>query len=109
MKPSTKPSVALQKRLMTRKRLVVISILAALVAAFVLFSSHGLLARWSLSAQQSTLHAEITHLRQLEDSLRTVIHQLKTDTLLIERLARERYGYVRKGEQIYIIKTEHEE
>lgn len=104
-----KPSVAFQKRLMTRKRLVVISLLAALLGAFVLFSSHGLLSRWSLSSQQSTLEGQISELRQLEDSLRTVIHQLKTDTLLIERLARERYGYVRKGEQIYIIKSENEE
>lgn len=104
-----KPSVAVQKRVMTRKRLIVIGTLAALVAAFVLFSSHGLLSRWSLVAQQSELNGEIAHLRQLEDSLRTVIHQLNTDTLLIERLARERYGYVRKGEQIYIIKAENQE
>lgn len=91
---------------MTRKRLAVIGGLVAAVLAFVLFSSHGLIARWSLTGKASSLNDEITHLQHLEDSLRTVIHQLKTDTVLIERLARERYGYARKGEQVFIIKTD---
>lgn len=107
-----RPSVASQKRLMTRKRLIVIGALTATIIAFVLFSSHGLLSRWRLSDERSSLSEEITDLRATEDSLRTLIRELRDDTLYIERLARERYGYLRPGERVYIIKrdtTEDEE
>lgn len=42
-----------------------------------------------------------------EDSLRSVIKSLESDTTIIERLARERYGYVRPGEQVFIIGNSH--
>ena len=58
-----RPSVATQKRLMTRKRLIVIGLLTATIIAFVLFSSHGLLSRWRLSDQRSDLVEEIDALR----------------------------------------------
>jgi len=101
-----KPSVASQKRLMTRKRLIVIGVLTATIVVFVLFSSHGLLSRWRLTSERSDLQTEIEQLRAREDSLRSVISALQTDTLQIERLARERYGYIRPGERVYIIKRD---
>jgi cell division protein FtsB len=101
-----RPSVATQKRLMTRKRLLVIGILSATIIVFVLFSSHGLLSRWRLTGERNDLVEDIDRLRASEDSLRTMIVNLKDDTLQIERLARERYGYIRPGERVYIIKRD---
>ncbi len=101
-----KPSVATQKRLMTRKRLIVIGVLTATIVVFVFFSSHGLLSRWRLTSERSDLQTEIGQLRGREDSLRSVISALQTDTLQIERLARERYGYIRPGERVFIIKRD---
>lgn len=91
---------------MTRKRLIVIGLLTATIIVFVLFSSHGLLSRWRLSDQRADLVEEIDELRATEDSLRALIHDLREDTLKIERLARERYGYVRPGERVYLIKRD---
>jgi cell division protein FtsB len=45
-------------------------------------------------------------MRRVEDSLRAAIRHLETDTTEIERLARERYGYVREGEEVFIIKRD---
>ena len=52
------------------------------------------------------MSSEITSFRATEDSLRGLIHDLQHDTLKIERLARERYGYLRPGERVYIIKRD---
>lgn len=101
-----RPTLANQKRVMTRKRMLVIGILSAAIIAFGLLSNHGLLSRWSLSSEQSTLSGEITNLRMREDSLRGLIHSLEQDTLAIERLARERYGYIRPGERVYRIQRD---
>jgi len=99
-----KQVVANQKRLMTRKRLLVIGTLSTILLAFVLFSSHGILSRFRISSDASSLRDAKTELRHEEDSLRNEIERLKNDTLEIERLARERYGYVKPGEKVYLIK-----
>lgn len=96
-------NIAAERRGMTRRTLSIIGVLTAIILGFVLFSSHGLIARLRLSADASSLQSEISSMKATEDSLRAVIHTLETDTLEIERIARERYGYVRPGEQVYII------
>lgn len=99
-----KPTLALQKKVMTRKRLIITAVFTGAIILFVLFSSHGLLSRWSLNDDRSDLQAQVDRLKHTEDSLRTLIKHLETDTLEIERLARERYGYVRPGEKVYMIR-----
>ncbi|GMV53489.1 MAG: hypothetical protein AMXMBFR68_12810 [Ignavibacteria bacterium] len=92
---------------MTRRMLVVISISVAIILVFVFFSSHGLLTRWRLSSTREMLIEQRGSLLGTEDSLRSVIKSLESDTTIIERLARERYGYVRPGEQVFIIGNSH--
>lgn len=99
-----KQVVAIQKKRMTRKRLLVIGTLTSIVLAFVLFSSHGLLSRMRISSEANGLRSTQTQLRHEEDSLRREIKKLQSDTLEIERLARERYGYVRPGEKVFLIR-----
>lgn len=91
---------------MTRQRLMVIGILTVIVALFVLFSSYGVFTRFGLESDKGTLNARIATERHIEDSLRTEMHRLATDTTEIERLAREKYGYVRTGEEVFIIKRD---
>jgi len=91
---------------MTRKRAIIIGMLITIVAAFVLFSDHGLLQRVSLQSEQANLETKFNEMRQVEDSLRGVISNLQTDSTEIERLARERYGYVRANEEVFIIKRD---
>lgn len=97
-----------QKKLMTRKRLIVIGILTAAILAFVIFSSHGILSRVGIASDAAQLRQTLSKMKHEEDSLRADIIKLQYDTLEIERLARERYGYVRLGEKVFVIKREQE-
>ncbi len=91
---------------MTRKRLVLIGALTVIVAVFVLFSQYGVVTRVGLASDTTDLSVVLSQQRGVSDSLRKVIRKLETDTTEIERLARERYGYVRPGEEVFVIKTD---
>ncbi len=101
-----KVNTAQVQRVMTRKVLIVTSIAIAVILAFVLFSSHGLVSRWSLSSEHADLTQQIEQLRTTEDSLRKALQILTTDTAVIERIARERYGYIKPGEKVYVIEQD---
>lgn len=95
-----------QKNTMTRKRLVLIVALTVTVAVFVLFSQYGVVTRVGLASDTTDLSVVLEQQRMVSDSLRNVIRKLETDTTEIERLARERYGYVRPGEEVFVIKSD---
>lgn len=99
-------NAAAERRGMTRRTLIIIGALTAVLVAFVLFSNYGLITRLQLSAESTSLQNDFDQMKNTEDSLRQVINTLETDTLEIERLARERYGYVKQGEQVFIIDKE---
>lgn len=101
-----KVGVATQKKTMTRKRLIVIVVLTTIVVAFVLLSPYGVFTRVKLEGDVDALNVRITEARYSVDSLRGIVKRLETDTTEIERLARERYGYVRPGEDVYIIRRD---
>jgi cell division protein FtsB len=86
------------KRGMTRKRLFTIAGLTLVVIVFVLFSNYGVITRLSLMLEQT-----MTTLKATSDSLRRQVRILETDSTEIERLARERYGYIRPNEEVFII------
>ena len=73
---------------------------------FVLFSKRGIIARVGLEMEKQTMPAEIAQVRQQQDSLRIIIQRLQSDTTLIEKLAREKYGMVRPGETVYRVEQE---
>ncbi|HLP29121.1 MAG TPA: septum formation initiator family protein [Candidatus Didemnitutus sp.] len=100
------PAVQVQKRVMTRKRIFIIGGMTLAVVAFVLFSPYGVLTRLQLTGEVSSLEVTTTRMKGVEDSLRTAVKRLHTDSTEIERLARERYGYVRPGEEVFIIKRD---
>lgn len=101
-----KPGVAVQKQRMTRKRLIVIALLSGVVVVFVLLSPYGILTRLRLEGEHADLVQQVAEAKKQSDSTRTIVKRLQTDTLEIERLARERYGYIRAGEEVYIIKRD---
>lgn len=101
-----KPAVQAQKRVMTRKRLLIVGGMTLAVIAFILFSPYGIITRFSLTREAASLQQDVEAMRRVEDSLRAAIKHLETDTTEIERLARERYGYVREGEEVFIIKRD---
>ena len=53
--------------------------------------------RVDLAAEQ----AEVARLRAANDSLRALVDSLENDPVMLERLARERFGLIRDGEVLY--------
>lgn len=91
------------KRGMTRQRLFTITGLTLVVVAFVLFSNYGIVTRLSLMSEADQLEQTMTALKATSDSLRRQVRILESDSTEIERLARERYGYIRPNEEVFII------
>lgn len=73
---------------------------------FGLFSGYGAITRWGLEAECSTLREQIKGEKTIADSLRMYARALLYDTLEIERIARERYGMIKSGEEVYIIRKQ---
>ncbi len=67
-----------------------------------LFSGEmGLPRYWAMRTQADRLERELMALRGENASLRKDIGRLQRDPAKIEQLARERLGFVRKGETVY--------
>ncbi len=61
----------------------------------------GLPRYWSMLRELDRTQEEIVSLEQSNAALREKIHRLESDLFTLERLARERLGYVREGETVY--------
>jgi cell division protein FtsB len=65
------------------------------------FGQMGLLQYFSMRDYAQQLEVEIQDLQRATKALRGDIDRLEHDPVKIEQLARERLGYVRKGETVY--------
>ena len=77
---------------------------AALLVAgyYALFGGeHSLLDLRRTRAERETEAAELERLKLANDSLKALVDSLETDPVMLERLARERFGMIRKGEVLY--------
>lgn len=73
---------------------------------FGLFSGYGALTRSRLESDCNDIHIQIEAQKSTADSLRRYTKALLYDTIEIERIARERYGMIKPGEKVYIIRKE---
>jgi cell division protein FtsB len=71
-----------------------------LLASF-FFDEMGLPRYLSMLRHAQQLEQEIRDLRQTNEQLRTELSRAQHDPARMEELARERLGYVRKGETVY--------
>ncbi len=71
------------------------------VLFFLAVNQHGLLRLWRLQREQERLEVEIALLRERSADLRQVRTHLENDMLYIERLVREKYRMVKKGEKVF--------
>ena len=76
---------------------------ALLVAGYyaVFGGEHSLLDLLRTRAERETEAVELERLRQANDSLKALVDSLESDPVLLERLARERFGMIRDGEVLY--------
>jgi len=56
---------------------------------------------WKLRGQEREEKAAVTDLRRTVDSLDKVLKGVQTDPKVQERIAREQYGMIRRGEFLY--------
>lgn len=89
-----------------RVRKYIVTLLILLFVSFAFFSDYGIINTVKLQHVQSGLHKRIVRGTSITDSLKNHIIRLHTDTLFIERVAREKYGLVKRGETVFIINEE---
>ncbi|MGB9771898.1 MAG: FtsB family cell division protein [Candidatus Kapaibacteriota bacterium] len=77
--------------------------LVALGVYHLVFSNFGFLNKRKLEKEKKELLNEIKNELNIRDSLENRIKMLETDSLEIEKVAREKYGLVKEGEEIYAI------
>jgi cell division protein FtsB len=76
------------------------------VLLFISLNQHGLLRLYRLHAEQTRLEAEIVLLQERATDLRQEMASLENDMAYIERLAREKYRMVKRGEKVFrVIKS----
>ncbi len=83
-------------------RILLLSIVALVVVIFIA-SDAGLWNIWTAQKQLNNLHAQIRELESDNKYLSGEIEKLENDPFTIERVAREKYGYLRPGERVYRI------
>jgi len=65
----------------------------------------GLLKLWGAQREMKSLSAKITELESRNALLSAEIERLRSDPFTIEKVAREKYGYLRPGDKVYRIVT----
>jgi cell division protein FtsB len=82
-------------------RFALAAVALILLAVAAVFGDHGLMHLRALRAAQRQLEVTAFQLQQRNEQLRQHVHRLQSDDLLLEKLARERLGMVKKGEIVY--------
>ncbi len=101
--------MARRQPLTTRKKILLATLVVVPVLAVFTFSSRGLLKRVELERTEQRITTELEREEAIADSLAHDIERLKNDSSAIEKVARERYGMIRPGEQIYTVEEQGDE
>lgn len=93
------------KRGISQRRIIIfISALLFAILLFYLFAGpYGIVNMIRINSEKKGLEKKLVDLVIERDTLVSTIKSLKTDTKAIEKIARERYGMAKKGEQVYKI------
>ncbi len=83
-------------------RIVLIGVLILITAIF-LASDVGLYHLWRSQAKMKDLETEIETLTAETADLRANVEELRTNPFMIEKIARERYGYLKPGDRVFRI------
>lgn len=87
-----------------KKKYILIAVVLLFTFYFI-FSDYGLIKRFSLEMDLKSKNKELETCKTTKDSLNKIIYKLQTDSLEIERIAREKYGMTKDNEEVYYIET----
>ena len=79
--------------------------LVALVALIFIAGDVGVWRLWTAQREMRDLQSKIADLESRNALLSAEIERLRTDPFAIEKVAREKYGYLRPGDRVYRIVT----
>jgi cell division protein FtsB len=89
------------KRILGNRRLLIGLIVGIPLLLFVLFGSRGIVQRIRLEHEKADLEEQIRAAEQETTRLQTASKALDGDKKAIEKVAREKFGMVRRGEKVY--------
>ncbi|MBO5263581.1 MAG: septum formation initiator family protein [Bacteroidaceae bacterium] len=76
----------------------------AFVAIMVFFDKHNLIEHFKNQREIVSLKAENRELKEQLDELRYRSDELHKDVAIMEKVAREKYGMHKEGEEVFIVK-----
>jgi cell division protein FtsB len=86
-----------------KKKLVIRAIIIALVLFVMFFSDYGFITTAKLIFKINGIKEDISSAEKQNDSLKKRKYILVHDSTEIERIAREHFGLIKPGEQVFII------
>ena len=86
---------------MSRGQWAALAVLASLVYFGIQGGEYGTTDLLALRRQEASERAQVDHLRQVVDSLQKAAVAIERDLRTQERVARERFGMIRRGELLY--------
>jgi cell division protein FtsB len=90
----------------TRARWVAVAVVAAALVFAVEGGEYSSWNWWTLHREEQDAREAVARLHQEVDSLTALKKQVQTDPHFQERIARENFGMIAKGEYLYIIESD---
>ena len=89
-----------------RKRFFLYVLVLLLVLSYAVFGKKGILQRVELEMENSELKTKLKAEQEKSLMLQKEVEDLRTSDKKIEKVAREKYGMVKDGEEIYKVVTD---
>ncbi len=74
------------------------------ILAYFSFNQYGIIQRFETHGEFRTLQNEIAEQKKKQSEIRNTLERLQSDYDYIEKIARERYYLIKKGETVYWIR-----
>lgn len=89
-----------------RKKFFIYLVILLAVLSFAVFGKKGILQRVELEMENRSLKEKLAQEQQKTITLQKEIEEIKTSDKKIEKVAREKFGMVKDGEEIYKVVTD---
>lgn len=88
------------------KLFFILTIIAVAMIVFSIFAEKGLLTRFKFQSEKKKLEKQLEDEKKKQEELKKEVDELNNSTEKIEKIAREKYGMTKEGEQIYKIEVD---
>lgn len=89
--------------MMLKRKIILRTMIAIGIIFLFSFSDYGFYTFLKLKYENTKTSNEIETQRILTDSLQKIKRKLLFDSLLIQKIAREHYGFIIKNEEVFIL------